>query len=160
MPSYQLHTISYKTYVHRPIEDVFAALSTAAGWNNWFTARCRLQLWPGGAFEPEWAGFGPDLIDCKEIGRVLEVAPPRRLVLQWTPAGPRVPTTIEFNLLEKFGGTVVAVTDSGYPVQSLQSQLVFTECACGWGEALTLLKFFLEHGVRYRHPERARSAGV
>ena len=23
------------------------------------------------------------------------------------------------------------------------------ECAAGWGEALTLLKFYLEHGVTY-----------
>ena len=160
MAPYQLDTITYKTYVHRPIEEVFAAISTAEGWNNWFTTRCRLELWPGGAFEPEWAGFGPDLIDCRETGRVLEVAAPRRLVLQWTPAGPHDPTTIEFNLYEKYGGTVVAVSDSGYPVLSFQNQLVFLECACGWGEALTLLKFFLERGVRYRHPQLGRAAGV
>jgi uncharacterized protein YndB with AHSA1/START domain len=160
MPSYQLHTIHYKTYIHRPVGEVFAAISTADGWNGWFTTRCRLDLRPGGAFEPEWESFGPDLIDCKESGRVVAVEPPRRLVLQWTPVGPSVRTTIEFSLAEKFGGTVVEVSDSGYPVQSLQDQLVFVECACGWGEALTLLKFYLENGVRYRHPQLGRPAGI
>jgi uncharacterized protein YndB with AHSA1/START domain len=160
MSPYQLHTISYKTYIRRPIGEVFAAISTAEGWNAWFTTHCRLDLRPGGVFEPEWVAFGPDLINCKESGRVVEVDPPRRLVLQWTPVGPNDRTTIEFHLAEKFGGTVVQVSDSGYPVQSLQNQLVFVECACGWGEALTLLKFYLEHGVRYRQPELEQSAGA
>jgi uncharacterized protein YndB with AHSA1/START domain len=159
MAPYQLHTIAYKTYVHRAIEDVFTAISTAKGWNSWFTTRCRLDLRPGGVFAPEWVAFGPDLIDCKESGRVVDVKPPRRLVLQWSPAGVLSPTTIEFNLFEKFGGTVVEVRDSGYPVHTLQNQLVFVECACGWGEALTLLKFFLEHGIQYRQPYLAEAAG-
>jgi uncharacterized protein YndB with AHSA1/START domain len=159
MASYQLQTITYKTFVSRPIGEVFTAISTAEGWNSWFTTRCRLDLRPGGVFEPEWVAFGPDLIDCKESGRVLAVEWPRRLVLQWTPAGPNLPTTIEFALTERFGGTVVQVSDSGYPVGSLHDQRIFIECACGWGEALTLLKFFLEYGIRYRQPYLAEAAG-
>jgi len=25
----------------------------------------------------------------------------------------------------------------------------FADCACGWGEALTLLKFYVEYGLKY-----------
>ena len=28
------------------------------------------------------------------------------------------------------------------------------ECAAGWGEALTLLKFYVEHGVVYTPPQK------
>ncbi len=28
------------------------------------------------------------------------------------------------------------------------------DCASGWGEALTLLKFYLEHGIVYTPPEK------
>ena len=28
-------------------------------------------------------------------------------------------------------------------------RLAFADCATGWGEALKLLKFYLEHGVKY-----------
>ncbi len=28
------------------------------------------------------------------------------------------------------------------------------ECVGGWGEALTLLKFYIEHGIAYTHPKK------
>jgi len=28
------------------------------------------------------------------------------------------------------------------------------ECACGWGEALALLKFYLEHNLTYTQPKK------
>lgn len=31
------------------------------------------------------------------------------------------------------------------------------ECAAGWGEAITLLKFYLEHGLIYTTPQRSKT---
>ena len=51
--------------------------------------------------------------------------------------------------LDKLGpGTLVNVVESGYCLDrdDLNS---LVGCAAGWGEALTLLEFHLEHGVTY-----------
>ena len=49
--------------------------------------------------------------------------------------------------LEKLGtGTLVRLEEFGYLMDDLEISL---GCAAGWGEALTLLKFFLEGGHVY-----------
>lgn len=44
--------------------------------------------------------------------------------------------------------TRVELIDSGYP-DTPEGRHALMDCACGWGEALTLVKFFVEHGVTY-----------
>ena len=46
------------------------------------------------------------------------------------------------------GGTVVTVTESGHTASPKDLEAL-VECASGWGEALTLLKVYLEHGITY-----------
>ncbi|UCC81415.1 MAG: hypothetical protein JSW64_01160 [Candidatus Zixiibacteriota bacterium] len=67
------------------------------------------------------------------------------------PGGESYFTTVELALEGKHGGTVVTLTESGYPDTS-EARAMILECACCWGEALTLLKFYLEHGVVYTPP--------
>ena len=45
-------------------------------------------------------------------------------------------------------GSIVTLRETGYPDTDIAKQ-VMLGVATGWGEALTLLKFYLEHGVRY-----------
>ena len=45
-------------------------------------------------------------------------------------------------------GTLIRLRESGY--QATPSGLrAMLNCSAGWGEALTLWKFFIEHGLRY-----------
>jgi hypothetical protein len=43
---------------------------------------------------------------------------------------------------------VVTVTESGHTTSPRDLEAL-VECASGWGEALTLLKVYLEHGITY-----------
>ncbi|MCP4683906.1 MAG: hypothetical protein GY867_00510, partial [bacterium] len=63
------------------------------------------------------------------------------------------PTKVEFDFSAEFGGTVVRRKESGYRDTPEDRHLIL-ECASGWGEALTLLKFYLEHGIVYTPPKK------
>jgi hypothetical protein len=56
-------------------------------------------------------------------------------------------STVEITFEHVEGGTL-KVREYGYPntPEGLRAML---NCAAGWGAALTLWKFYLEHGIRY-----------
>ena len=54
-------------------------------------------------------------------------------------------------LSEQSGGTILRLTEQGYTNDS-NGRTMALECAAGWGEAMTLLKFYLEHGIIYTTP--------
>ena len=45
-------------------------------------------------------------------------------------------------------GTIVRLREYGYEDTPSGHQGIL-ECAAGWGEALTLFKFYVEHGITY-----------
>jgi uncharacterized protein YndB with AHSA1/START domain len=79
-------------------------------------------------------------------GPVVESTPPRRFVFQWKPGDST--TTIAFDLEPRGPGTVLRVEESGHTT-SPADLAALVECASGWGEALTLLKMYLEHRITY-----------
>ena len=52
------------------------------------------------------------------------------------------------DFLEHEEGTLMKLRESGYE-NSEDGHKRFEDCATGWGQALTLLKFFCEHGIVY-----------
>lgn len=84
------------------------------------------------------------MVDCRK---------PELFSFQWYPVGRDTPTTVTFALESKHGGTVVTLTESGY-ADTAEARKMILECATGWGEALTLLKFYLEKGVVVEPPKR------
>ncbi len=64
-----------------------------------------------------------------------------------------MPSTVEFDLRAEFGGTVIRLYEYGYP-DSSEGLKNLLECASGWGEALALLKFYLEQGIVYTQPQK------
>ena len=142
----ELPPIHYNTYIDAPPEKVYDTLTTASGWDAWFTQSAQVDARPGGVMVFRWENFKVDRYTGESVGPVLEAEAPRRFVFQWT-AGDS-PTTIEFDLEPLGSGTVVTVTESGH-TPSPKDLEALVECASGWGEALTLLKFYLEHGITY-----------
>ena len=57
-------------------------------------------------------------------------------------------TNVEMTFKEIKDGTLVTVKEYGYE-DSKEGHKRCLECATGWGEALTLLKFYVEYGIRY-----------
>jgi uncharacterized protein YndB with AHSA1/START domain len=142
----ELPPIAYNTYIDVPPERVYAALTTASGWDAWFTQGAEVDARPGGYVLLRWENFKVDRYTGESGGPILEAESPRRLVFQWTPGDST--TTIAFTLNPLGPGTVVAVKEWGHTFSEKDLEAL-VECAAGWGEALTLLKMYLEHGITY-----------
>lgn len=138
--------IYHSTFISAPVRRVFEMLTTARGWDGWFTRGTSLEARPGGRLRLRWKNFGAERVTASDGGPVLEILEPHRFAFQWSPRGLR--TKVTFDLEECGSGTLLQVTESGYPLNRRGVETL-AWCAAGWGEALTLLKFYLEHGVRY-----------
>jgi uncharacterized protein YndB with AHSA1/START domain len=142
----EMPPIRYSTYVDAPPERVYEALSTGPGWDSWFTTTASIEAREGGRYEFSWENFGADRVTLTLTGPVLEAEPGRAFAFDWESGGGR--TTVRFTLEARGEGTIVGVTETGYSFEE-KDVVSCLDCACGWGEALTLLKFYLEHGVTY-----------
>ena len=59
-----------------------------------------------------------------------------------------MPSTIEINLAAVEGGTIVSLREYGC-ADTPSARSAMLSCAAGWGEDLTLMKFYMEYGVVY-----------
>jgi len=143
-----LPAVKYSTYVNAPVEKVFKTLTTAEGWNGWFTKEMKLDLRPGGSIEFVWRDWAVGHVDFEDGGKIQEVVPNERFSFTWH--RDYTPTTVTFTLKRLGSGTVVEVSDAGYKLDELSHEYCgFAGCASGWGEAITLLKMYIEHGITY-----------
>ncbi len=142
--------IRQTTFIKATPEKVYDTITSGEGWNAFFTKDTEVVPRPGGQIMFRWVDWGPSFYTTSAGGPVLEAERPHRFVFQW---GEKYKTTITFDLKAEHGGTVVHLTEEGYPNTS-EGRDMMLECASGWGEALTLLKFYLEFGVVYTPPEK------
>ncbi len=140
--------IRQSTLVRARAERVYDAITTAAGLDGWFTSGASVDARPGGQIRFRWKDWGPDHVTAEDGGPVLEAKRPGRFVFQWHPDGPSYATTVEIDFDTVTNGTVVRLKEQGYH-DTPSGRKALVGCATGWGEALTLLKFYVEHGVRY-----------
>jgi uncharacterized protein YndB with AHSA1/START domain len=140
--------VRHKTLIHAEAERVFEALTTAEGLDSWFTDGAQVDPRPGGSIHFRWVGWGPEEISAEDGGLVLEAERPRRFVFQWHPDEPSYATTVEINIEAIGDNTIVSLLEHGYH-DTPSGRYACLNCAAGWGEALTLLKFYVEHGLRY-----------
>jgi len=138
--------IVHKTWIRSSRDDVFNALATAAGFDAWFTRGTALEERPGGELRFVWRDWGADRENAESAGIVREHRRPELFVFQWWLDHP---TTVTLTFESKENGTLVRVHENGY-ANTREGLERCLDCATGWGEALTLVKFYLEHGVTYR----------
>lgn len=142
--------IKQATFIKAPAATIYDVITTGAGWDAFFTHGAEVNPRPGGHIMFRWKNWGPEFYTGSDGGPVLEADPPRRFVFQW---GVKYRSTITFDLTEEHGGTTVRLTDRGHP-DTPEGRARILECAAGWGEALTLLKFYIEHGIVYTPPQK------
>jgi uncharacterized protein YndB with AHSA1/START domain len=149
--------IRCKTYVHAAPARVWKAVATAEGLDGWFTAGSRVLAEPDGHIHFRWRDWGPDRVNSEAFCPVVEAQPPSRLVFRWTPlaGAPDHRTTVELDLERRGEGTVVHLSERSYPLTEAGLR-AYRSGAVAWGEALTLLKFWVEHGLRYSAPPVVR----
>jgi uncharacterized protein YndB with AHSA1/START domain len=137
--------ILHKVLIRAERKRVFDAMTTAHGLDAWFTRGSSVDLRPGGTLIFRWREWGPDAFTGEARCPIVAVEVPRRFVFKWWEDHY---TTVEMDFGEVNGGTLVRLTEYGYE-DSAEGHRRLIECATGWGEALTLLKFFCEYGVTY-----------
>ena len=146
MNNIEIPNIEHSTYIDVSPDRVYQALTTGSGWDQWFTSSAFVDPKPGGEIRFRWKDFGASRATFEDGGPVLEAEPNRRFSFQWSPAGH--PTTVTFDLEILGKGTLVKLVEHGYRANK-EDLVALIECSVGWGEALTLLKFYLEHGITY-----------
>jgi uncharacterized protein YndB with AHSA1/START domain len=133
--------VKQKVFIKAPREKVYDAFATAQGLDGWFTRGAKVDARPGGAMLFKWVDWGAEReINEEAPGRVVEAKRPERFVFQWGKPGEE--TTVEIVLEAREGGTLVRLREYGF--RDLDQTI---GNAGGWGEALTLVKFYLEHGI-------------
>ena len=138
--------IRVATLVRASRERVYDAFTRAEELDAWFTTGAQVDPRPGGEMVWRWVDWGPDRITAEDHGPVLEARRPERYVFRWQ--AELGGTTVEVDFDDHADGALVRLREHGYP-DSLEGWRQFSSCSTGWGEALTLLKFWVEHGVRY-----------
>jgi uncharacterized protein YndB with AHSA1/START domain len=138
--------ISVSTYINVPPKKVFEHISTGVGWDAWFTTGTTVDLSPGGQMVLRWRDWGVKHIDYEANCPIIEIDPPNKFVYQWTSG--ECQTTITLTCAPMGEGTKFSVMETGY-MPTEEGLWGFMDCSTGWGEAITLLKFYLEHGVTY-----------
>src|ERR1700736_6386566 len=141
--------IRHSVLIRAPREKVWSALTTADGIDGWWGTRgSEIDLRPGGKLTLRWRKWGPDQdINADRDCVVLEVRPPRRFVYQWGETADAM-TTVEFDLEERAGGTLLRLRENGF-APTPRGRESFEGNSLGWGEVSILLKFYVEHGVSY-----------
>jgi uncharacterized protein YndB with AHSA1/START domain len=110
-----------------------------------------LELTPGGKCIFSWVDWGPDFYTLKAPGKTVEFVPNKLFSFKWGKEGQE--TTIRFEIEPMGSGTLLTITEDGYP-DTPEGHKSILECASGWGEAATLLKFYLDRGVTYKRPKK------
>ena len=147
--SEQAPEIRTNVFIRAPREKVWTALTTAQGVDGWWGTRgSEIDLRPGGKITLRWREWGAEKdMNMDRECLVLEVVAPRRLVYQWGDAADPA-TTVEFELEERDGGTLLRVREHGF-APTAEGRSTFAGNSLGWGQSLILLKFYVEHGIRY-----------
>ncbi len=141
--------ISHAVLIRCDRSRTFETLTTAEGWNAWFTTDSSFDTRVGGRIIWQWKEWGADRVSTGDHGQILELDQDYCLVFSWHPDRPDYATRVEMVLEDSADGCVLRVRETGFE-DSPSGLHAMIQCATGWGEALTLLKLYLEHGISYK----------
>lgn len=146
----------YSIYINAPAQRIWDAITTSEGTNQWgYGGDADYDLTPGGSFrlhttdEMKAMGMG----DVAVSGSVVELDPPKRLVLDWAPSWhPGVePTRLTWELTEFPGGlTQLVLTHDLTAAPQLAPEVAGggdpAQGGGGWPWSLSGLKTLVETG--------------
>ena len=144
-----MHNINFKTYIDRPVSDVFQSLSTGEGWNGCFTRGTIIDL-KARTINFKQIDLYPDKVNAEARSKIMKVDENKSFAFTWNEKSPPKPTVVSFNLSPKNKGTIVEIEDAGYP-DSKEGLFEYMNYSTGWAELLNLLKVYLESGYQYKN---------
>lgn len=141
--------VTARTIIRAARTRCFDAFATAEGLDAWFTTGSAIDLRRGGLMRWHWVDWGVERGDYTVHGRILEIERPERLVFEWWGDDESRKTTVEVTFEERADGTVIRLREFGF-IDDERGERSRIENAGGWGQALTLARFWLEQGVTGR----------
>jgi len=140
--------VEFSTLVRAQPDQVYDAIATAAGLDGWFTHGASVEAKPGGQIRFRWKNHGLNNYTGENGGPITEARRPHRFVFQWKADSGLYMTTVEIDFTPVNQGTAVHLVEYGYEDSPVGTQ-DFLNRVSGWAQALTLMKFYVEHGVTY-----------
>ncbi len=140
--------VRFETIVRAEPEKVYDAIATADGLNGWFTSSTTLEARPGGALVFRWKNWGVEKFTGEMTGDVVEARRPDRFTFRWPVDSGGYMTTVTIDIETHEEGSVVRLVEGVYEDDDVGTQDMLNR-ASGWAQALTLMKFWIEHGVTY-----------
>jgi uncharacterized protein YndB with AHSA1/START domain len=140
--------VEFSTLVRAHPEQVFDAIATAEGLDGWFTHGAAVDSKAGGQILFRWKNHGLNNYSGENGGPITEARRPHRFVFQWKADSGLYMTTVEIDFTPVNSGTAVHLVEYGYEDSPVGTQ-DFLNRVSGWAQALTLMKFYVEHGVTY-----------
>lgn len=138
--------VRFDTIVRAEPEKVYDAFATAEGLDSWFTAGTTLEARPGGALVFRWKDWGVEKFSGEMAGDVVEANRPGRFAFRWPVDSGGYMTTVRVCFEPHEEGTLVRLLEGVYEDDDVGTQDMLNR-ASGWAQALTLMKFWVEHGV-------------
>ena len=140
--------VEFSTLVRAHPEQVYDAIATANGLDGWFTEGAVVDGNAGGQILFRWKNYGMKNYTGENSGRIIEACRPHRFAFQWNADSGLYMTTVEIEFAPVNQGTAVHLVEYGYEDNSAGRQ-DFLDRVSGWAQALTLMKFYVEHGITY-----------
>jgi len=138
--------VRFDTIVRADREKVYDAIATAEGLDGWFTTGTELDPKPGGALILRWQDWGVEKFTGEITGSVVELRPPDRFAFRWPVDSGGYMTTVTIDIEDHEEGCVVRLVEGIYDDGDIGTQDMLNR-ATGWAQALTLMKFWVEHGL-------------
>ena len=140
--------VDFRILIKVQPERAYDSITTPEGLDGWFTNGAEVDARKGGRIQFRWRDYGADEYTGENGGPVLEARRPERFAFQWTADSGGYDTTVEIDFEPHEKGTLVHLVEYGYEDGPAGMQDLLNR-ATGWGCVLTLMKFYLEHGVTY-----------
>lgn len=139
--------VNFDIFIQAEPERVYDALATSEGLDAWFTVGANVDARRGGTIHFRWEDWGIEHYTGENGGPVLEANRPERFVYKWKVDRDSYNTTVEIDFEPSGDGTIVRLIEYGYDDSPVGLKDMLARSS-GWAKNLTLLKFYLEHGVK------------
>ena len=139
--------VRFDTIVRAEPSKVFDAIATAEGLDGWFTSGTALEAKPGGSLVFRWVDWGLEKFTGEMAGDVVETHRPDRFVFRWPVDSGGYMTTVNITIEASEEGSIIRLVEGVYEAGEVGNQDMLNR-ASGWAQALTLMKFWVEHGLK------------
>ena len=103
--------IRHAVLIRSSRQECYRILTTAEGWNSWFTTSMFIDLKVGGVLVFEWKNWGADNLSTGDHGVIVDLEEGKKLSFTWHPDKPDHATRVDLSLEDNPEGCVVRVCE-------------------------------------------------